>query len=70
MQKEIATALAAARKHKVRNEGERSSVELIVALLEDAGARVALLDSLSESYARQQNVRNAEAALAAAQAQA
>lgn len=68
MEKQIKAALVAARAYKVRNEGERSSVELIVAMLEDAARRCTLLDGFAEAYDKQQAVRGAEEALAKAQA--
>ena len=60
-------ALKAAKAHKVRNEGERSSVEMIVNMLQDCVDRVALLDTFAGDFERQVRVRAAEDELRAAQ---
>ena len=67
MEKEIAAALKAAKAYKIRNEGERSSVELIRAMLEDCHARLALLDVWVDDYERQAKIRKAEDELRKAQ---
>lgn len=66
MQKEIAAALAAAKKHKVRNDGEKTHVEFILALLQDAHLRSGYLDDYATGYDREQRVRAAQDELAAA----
>ena len=67
MQKEIDAALAAAKKYKARNEGEQPHVDLIVAMLTDLAQRVGMLDELSASFSKEQGIRDAQAALTAAQ---
>lgn len=67
MEKEITAALKAAKAYKIRNEGERSSVEMIRGMLEDCSARLALLDTFAGDFARVIAIRKAEDDLRKAQ---
>ena len=67
MQKEITAALKAAKAYKIRNEGERGSVEMIRAMLEDCNARLPLLDVFASDHDKVIAVRKAQDALREAQ---
>lgn len=68
MQTQIAAALKAAKAHKSRNEGDRSTVALVVALLTDAKAKADIVEELADSWEKQQRISAAQAELTAAQA--
>lgn len=68
MQKEIAAALKAAKAYKPRNAGDESSVELIVALLQDVSTRVPMLTGLADGYEKRQALADAQNAVRAAEA--
>lgn len=68
MQKEITAAVKAANAYKIRNEGERASVEMIRSMLADISTRLPLLDGFAEGHDRVIRVRAAEDELRAAQA--
>jgi hypothetical protein len=70
MDKEIKAALAAAKKYKVRNEGDKPHAELIVALLTDANERAGALEGHADAYDKQQRINVAQDELRAAQAEA
>lgn len=68
MHKQIDAALAAATKYEAKNEGDRSTVAFVVALLTDAKAKAAIVNELADSWERQQRVTAAQAELSSAQA--
>jgi hypothetical protein len=67
MQTQIAAALKAAKAYKPRNEGDRSTSELIVALLTDAETKAAIVEELADSWERSERVRVAQQELLEAQ---
>lgn len=68
MHKEIAAALAAAKKYKPKNHGSQAEAEVCVTLLTDALMHVERLDELADAWEKTERLRKAQLELNAAQA--
>lgn len=68
MLKELNAALVAAKKYKIRNDGDRPHADLVVRMLGDCIAHAEQLGELADAHEKDQAVREAQEALTVAQA--